>query len=471
MYKILDAILTPFDSLAQHIGRFFKLRGPAYRKIFSIEEIETQPILQWMFGAMLFYFFVSFSIWIGKPNITVEAAQAGAVCWPFFPNCGDFYFLQYLPYGYTQSTLYMLFYGMMMLIVHSMWQKRWVLAHALMTVLLAYKLIVMFVLSYNISGPYDYYHVFMLIPLLFVPHKEYFLKFLFVFFYFMSVTVKFTPAWIAGTYFTSMQSGTPLIPGGFEAVATNIVIFVQIIECWFLLSKNKFLQRASFVFAMFFHLYSGILVGYNYPSVTLPAIAILFGPMYRYTPIPFSRKALAGWSVVALVAIFQLLGFIIPTDRYLTLEGNRLGMFMFEANHQCIATIQRRYDTPLPNTGDFESLPGTYCGDFYCFTKRATQSTPTSSVRTLQYESGTAWNRCDPQEWWSRLRSQCDRSDSASGIRFVFDHSVNGGPFYRIADVADICSVDYRFLQHNDWIKIPPEAPVIGHPVENWYHS
>jgi hypothetical protein len=470
MYALANILMTPFDAIARFVVRQLHRIRPTYRRIFAIDEIQQQPILQWMFGAMLFYFFVSFSIWIGKPNITIEAAQNGAVCWPYFPNCGDYYFLRNLPFGYSQPTLYMAFYGLMMLIIYYMWQTRWVLAHGIMSVLLLWKLFVMFVLNYNAAGPYDYYHVFMLFMLLYVPHKEYFLKLAFVWFYFMSVTVKFTPAWIAGTYFTSMQTGIPLVPQGTEVVATNIVIFVQIIECWFLLSKNKILQRISLAFALFFHLFSGILVGYNYPSVTLPAIAILFGPLYRHTPTPFRKSAIAGWCVIALVGIFQLLGFVIPTDRYLTLEGNRFGMFMFEANHQCVATVSRHYSQPLSTGEDFETQAGTYCDGFYCLVKRSTENTATGSVRALRYESGTAWNRCDPQEWWSRLRSQCG-SAAAARVALTFDHSINGGPFYRIVDVPNICDVDYKFFQHNDWIKLPPEAPVIGHPVENWYHS
>jgi len=439
-----------------------------YRRLFSIREIETEPILQWAFGALLFYFFVTFNTWINKPYITVEAARAGPTCWPFFKNCGDFYFLHALPYGYTQTEFYMMLYGVMMLIVYLMWRKRWAYAHMLMTLLLFWKLFAIS-LNYISEGPYDYYHIFLLAALLFIPHKEYFLKLLFVLFYFMSVTIKFAPAWIDGTYFSSMIGGIPFFPRWFIVIATNIVIFEQVIGAWYLLSRYWLLQRFSLAFALFFHFYSGILVGYDYPSITLPVIAVLFGPMYRHSPTPFTRKAIAGWCIVALVVLFQGLGYVIPTDRFLTLEGNRFGMFMFESNHQCVATVKTYRYTKQSAADDFENTPGTQCGQFYCLVKRSTTLTATGSVQELRYESGDAWNRCDPYEWWSKLQALCG-NPTISHIALRFDHSINGGPFYRIVDEQDICGVDYRFFAHNPWIKLPGEAQIVGYPVQNWYY-
>src|SRR6185436_1283606 len=109
-------------------------------------------------------------------------------------------------------------------------------------------------------GPYDYYHVILTSVLLFVPYKEFFLKLAFVFMYFMSVTVKFTPAWTLGTYFSSLRSGVALFPGWSAIFLTNFVIFIQVVDSWFLMSRNWILQRISFAIAVIFHLYSGVFV-------------------------------------------------------------------------------------------------------------------------------------------------------------------------------------------------------------------
>jgi hypothetical protein len=439
----------------------------AYKRFFSIEEIVQQSILQWMFGASLLFFFLTFDNWIGHSTITVETAQQGAaICWPYFLNCSKLYFLHLIPYGYSQSILYMAIYAIMLLIVYYMWEKKWVYAHMLLTILFLWKVFVMFILSYSIAGPYDYYHVFLTAILLFIPLKEYFLKLAFVFFYFLSVTVKFDPTWILGTYFTAMKSGIPVFPGPLTPPFTNLVIFMQVIGSWFLLSKHRILQRLALLYALIFHLYSGILVYYLYPSITLPPLLILFGPMYRYSPTPFSRKAIAGWIVILLVALFQLLGFIIPTDRRLTLEGNRFGMFMFEANHQCIATVRTYSTGGLLATSSADVLS---CQGFYCLTHTSSYRENGLTVKEDRYESPSAWNRCDPYEWWAQLHTRCAMNPAVVRVAFQFDHSINGGPFYRIVDVPNICDVIYRPFVHNDWILMPPEAQIVGYPVQNGY--
>lgn len=436
-----------------------------YRTFFSIEEIEQESILQWMFGASLFYFFVSFARWIAEPTTTVEAVQRGtAICWPYFQSCGNLHFLHLIPNGYSQSTLYMIFYGIMCLIVYLMWKKDWVQAHVLLFVLFLWKAFVIFVLSFTIAGPYDYYHLILTAIILFVPFKEYFLKVGFIFMYFVSVTIKFSPAWVLGTYFTSLKSGIPLLPSWFTVVATNIVIFGQIIECWFLMSSNKVMQRIAVVYATFFHLYSGVFVYYNYPSVALPPILILFGPMYRYTPTPFSKKAIAGWTIIALVGLFQVLGFAVSSERFLTLEGHRYGMYMFDANHQCVYSFTTYSHGSVPTN----SWHGLQCSGMYCTTDVVTESKNGETVTVRKGESASAWNRCDPYEIWSVARTRC-ANPNVERISMQYDHSINGGPFYRVIDEPSICELTYQPFTHNAWIKTPPTAPVVGYPVQNEY--
>ena len=439
-----------------------------YRRLFAIQEIETESIVQWMFGASLFYFFVSFGMWIDRANITVETARQGAaVCWAYFPGCEKLYFLHGFPYGYSQSTLYMCFYGVMCLIVYLMWRKDWVHAHMLLLLLFLWKVFVVFVLTFTIAGPYDFYHIFLTAILLFVPFKEFFLKLAFVFFYFMSVTVKFSPGWVLGTYFTSMRSGMPLfyfVPAMF---LTNLVIFLQVIDCWFLMSRNWILQRLSLAFGIIFHLYSGVLVFYNYPSVALPPLLILFGPMYRHQPIPFSKKSIGGWIIILIVGLFQLLGFVTSPDRFLTLEGHRFGMFMFEANHQCIVTF-KTYSKEAGKVPP-RKWSGLDCNSLWCTVATSEETASDGlTVNTRTLESASAWNRCDPYEIWTRPRSAC-KDPKTARVSMLFDHSINGGPFFRMIDEPDICSLTYKPFSHNEWIKVPPYAPVVGYPVENFY--
>jgi hypothetical protein len=440
-----------------------------YSRVFSIAEIQQSVVLQWMFGASLFFFFVTFSDWITASDMTIEMAEAGrAVCWPYVQKCYELFFFRGLQYGYSQSIFYMALYAIITAIVWALWSKKWILAHILLTTLFLWKAAVIFVFVYTEATPFHYYHIILTAFLLFGAHKEFFLKIGFVFMYFMSATTKFDDTWVLGTYFSSLKHGLPILPDALTPLFTNIVIFMQIIGCWFLLSRNWLLQRLTLSYFVLFHLYSGIFVTYTYPSVALPALLILFGPMYLHTPLPISKKALVGWLFLALVAVFQLLGFIIPGDRRLSLEGNHFGMFMFEANHQCVAEITTYSTKPFPEGSDM--APSDDCTSLYCTTDVKTKKEDSLYVRSIRRESSSSWHRCDPYVWWARLHRRCELNPDIQRVQLIFDHSINGGPFYRIVDAENVCDLQYKTLEHNEWILFPPEAQVMGYPVQNTYH-
>ncbi|HWO07139.1 MAG TPA: hypothetical protein VNM40_00990 [Candidatus Paceibacterota bacterium] len=443
-----------------------QVREP-YRALFSIRELEENRTVQWMFGAMLFFFFLTFSKWISSHAITLQTAYNGtALCWPYFQECAQLYFLETLPYGYSQSTLYMALYGVMAAIVYAMWKRDWMLAHALMLPLFLWKVFVVFVLHYTIAGPYDYYHLILTAALLFIPHKEYFLKLLFVLLYFLSATTKFDASWTLGTYFSTLQTGLPLFPDSLIPLFTNLVIFMQVVGAWFLLSSRMRLQRTALVFFAAFHLYSGILVYYHYPSIALPALLILFGPLYRYTRPPCSRRVIAGWLLVFAVILFELPPAFIDGDRRLTLEGNRFGMFMFEANHQCvIRTTEYGNDERARAVQNVTAAPRS-CISQRCLASRRVFEERGTPVIEETWEIAAAWNRCDPYVELKRIQGRCVESDR---IALTLDHSVSGGPFYRIVDVEDACVLTYDAFRHNDWITMPPEAPVLGYPLKDEY--
>lgn len=444
-----------------------------YHQLFGIEEIEHSQVLQWMFGAMLFFFFITFSNWIGSSLTTIETAAKGTeICWPYFQDCGRLYFLERLPNGYSQSTWYMGLYSILIAVVYLMWRKKWTEAHALLLMLFVWKVFVGFVLSYSALTPYDYYHLILTAVLLFLPYKEYFLRIAFVLLYFVSGTIKIDSTWTLGTYFTTLKTGLPLFPTELTPVFTNLVIFMQIVGAWFLLSKHPVLQRGTLLFFVAFHLYSGIFVLYTYPSIALPPLLILFGPLYRPAKPPLDRKSVPGWMFMGLIIVFQIPGMIIPLpgDRRLSLEGNHYGMFMFEANHQCAATIRTyRTDIPLPETKATTPVPLSQCTGRRCLTERSIYAEDGQYVTEERIESGSAWYRCDPYTLWSQNHRQCARDPNIARIAVILDHSINGEPFYRIVDVPDMCSVGYKPFSHNEWIRTRAESPIVGYPMQNVY--
>ncbi len=413
----------------------------AYRRMFSIAEIEGSQILQWVFGATIFSYFIAFNSWMSSSVTTIDAYLAGThSCRPYFQSCGEWLFLRVLPNGYSQTALYMVFFALLLLAVYLMYRKDWVLAHLAIVPAFVWHTLGVFVLTDQFSGNYEYYLFVLAFVLLFLPHKEFFLKLTLVIFYFLSTAAKIHPSWTLGTYFSALKTGLPLFPDWSIPVWTNLVMAMEMIGSWFLLSSRPLLQRFAIAFFAIFHLYSGILVEYRYPATVLPTLLILFGPMYRYTPPPFDRRSVAGWCLIAFLVFAQIGSHVlIPGDEKLTLEGNKYGLYMFEANHQCISNVRRIYTD--------------------------------GTEKTTRDESASARSRCDPYRYWFRLKTICERTPGIEAIVWTFDHSINGGPFLRIVDTENACELAYSPFSHNEWIKTEKDNPkILGYPVENIYY-
>jgi hypothetical protein len=410
-----------------------------YRRIFSVHELEESTVLQFVFGATLLSHLITFSQWSSSTMTTVDAYQNGMhLCWPYFQGCGRLLWLHTLPEGYSQPTLYMIFFGLFLFIAYCMYRKDWLMAHIVLVPAFLWHTYVIFVLTQAMTGNYEYYLFVFTGILLFLPHKEYFLKLSVVSFYVMSTMAKIHEAWILGTYFSALKTGLPLFPDWSIPLLTNTVIFMEMVGSWFLMSRRWQLQRSVLAFFVFFHLYSGIIVGFRYPTIVLPTMFILFGPLYRHTAPPSTRRSIAGWLCIALLFTIQCVPKLIPGDEKLTLEGNMYGLYMFESNHQCVsqATVHRADGT----------------------------------TENLRDESTSARDRCDPYSYWFRIHTLCSRDESIDHVAWTFDHSINGGPFLRIVDVQDACILKYHPFRHNEWIMTEKDAPEMrGHPVENIY--
>ena len=146
--------------------------------------------------------------------------------------------------------------------------------------------------------------------------------------------------------------------------------------------------------------------------------------MYKYTEVPLTKRAFSGWVLVVVLFVFQSLPFVISGDQKITLEGNKYGLYMFEANHQCISVSQ----IFLKGGGFNERIR----------------------------ESESSRNRCDPYARWFQLNQICLRDPDVESVAWTFDHSINGGPFYRIVDVQDACQLQYKPLEHNAWDQDSP---------------
>lgn len=411
-----------------------------YRRIFSISEIEDNKTMWWVFGATLLSYHVTFYDHANSSAITVNNALKGnATCWSYFQNCEQYYFLYSPPYGYSHTFWYMMLMGVTLLIVFALHKREFIAAHMLLWIPYVWHGLTTFVLTAQHAGNFDYYLFAFTTAVLMLGHKEYFIKFLLVLFYFLSTATKTHEAWVGAGYFGAMQLGLPIFPESWNVLLTNQLIFMEMIGAWFLFSKRPWLQKSVVAYYIFFHLYSGILVWYRYPTVVLPTLIIVFAMFYRHQEIPVDKKSISGWVFVALLCMVQSLPYFIPGDQKFTLEGNRYGVYMFESNHQCVST------------------------ETYMF------ADGTSNTKTRTNSSSR--NRCDPFDYLQKIQHFCEApSENVVKVVWTFDHSINGNPFRRQVDVSDACALTYKKWGHNEWIRFEHDAPIIGYPKENWMY-
>lgn len=394
---------------------------------FFINEIKQDTLLRLFGGAILLGFLFTFSGWQMNQSTTLEGIdQNVATCWPFYQECFNLFFLQTLPYGYSQTTVFMGLFALIFLAAYALLSKRIALAHICIAILFIAKMYFTLI-NYGYNANYDYYHTAFSFIYLFLPYKRFFGSLCVVFLYFLSTATKIHSGWLMGTYFSTLQTGLPLFPQTTIPVWTGLVLFMEMVGAWFLLSGNKVLQRLSVFFFATFHLYSGILVGYFYPTVVLPAVLIFFGPLFKpFTVVPFNGKAILGWGFMVLLFCMQMIPHLIPGDEKYTMEGNFYGLYMFEANHQCEVTLGRD-----------------------------------ASV-VFEISTRNARSRCDVYEYWFKMSHKFCKDSQAKTISFNVNHSINGGPFYEIVAEPDLCALSYKPFVKNDWIKGPDIAQITG---------
>jgi hypothetical protein len=326
----------------------------------------------------------------------------------------------------------------MVLASYFLYRKKYAYVHYIIGALFAVKLFLVG-MNYGI-GNFDYYDLAMTFVFLLYPAGRNLLKLTFVFLYFLSSTIKIHEGWILGTYFSTLYYGLPLIPLTLIPVATNIVILSQMIGCWFLLHKNEKVATYFAYFFIAFHLYSTILVGYRYPITSLLSLLVLFlvkdgikKEERRDRDFSLAKKTLPLYLFFTLLFSGQMVAILIPGDQKLTLEGNNYGLYMFEANHQCVSRIK-------DGVSGQESAQASY----------------------------DSRNRCDPYLYLVSLQKKyCQGGVATSSLSWTFDHSINGEPYKRIVDTKNLCALVYKPFTHNTWIDSSEETVTIAKAYKN----
>jgi hypothetical protein len=398
-----------------------------YRSYFAIREIEESRTLKYLFYVIVLSFFTTFFMWVSQLSGSINSFLDGSyVCPPYLVHCYKLFFYEGLPFGYSQSIFYTLLFLTLVVSVISSIRNKWALAHVLLLICFLWKVIYCFIFTYGVAGNFDYYDLTLCFVWLFVHKKEHFSRLTFVWLYFLASTIKIHDGWIFGNYLTTLITGAPLFPNSVLPIFTNVVIIMQIVGCWFLFSKNKNVQEIVFYFFLFFHTYSGFIVNYRYITISIPALIVLFYiDKTEFHLEKISKKTIAGYFFLLFLLLSQSIAYIIPGDQKKTLEGDYYGLYMFEANHQCISKTKIFYSN-------------------------------STSTKTIVKENHIANNRCDPYRYYFVIKSQYCKKENVSKISWDFYHSINGHSYEQIVSTDNICTLQYSPLTHNSWINISP---------------
>lgn len=409
-------------------------------KALGIDEIRSSQTLILVAWVLLFGWFLEFSTWIHFGDFTVNAVSEGRhLCWPFFQECGEWYFLTQPPLGNTHALAYAVLFALLVAAGLALARRKFLAVHGIFLLFFLWEMFVMG-MSMRLAVNYWYFHALYAALFLFSRERLFVLRLGAVMLYFLSGILKLNAGWIQGTYFTSLRDGLYFIPDALIPLATNGVIILELVIVWFLFSSRRSVRYAVLALLSVFHTYSVVYVGYTYPAVAFPMVLVLFLPMDRVlVSRELLRRAAVGVGILCAVLLAHIAYYATYGFQPFSLEGNKLRMYMFDANYQCRSSATFMYAD--------------------------------GSSRALTSDSYYAKYRCDPYAHWFYFNQLCGERGGPESVRWTFDSSVNGSPFFRIIDVADACALPYRPFGRNAWIRVPGEelVPIVGYPEKNEY--
>lgn len=302
-------------------------------RAFAVDEIEADPRLRVLLGALLFYGYFTFSSWYGRPGLSTLGTETfnyvptwvlenlrGLIFLDQFWTKAYFYALSMLALGGVGSLLY----------------RKSCLAPTLILALLFVSKAFYYLSDLRLMANFHHIHLLITFVFLISRSKLFFTRLALLACYELAALAKLSPSWLEGGYFNSVPDKLPLLPGH-PAVVRAASVGVLLLEAagpalWF--SRSRVLRLGSIVAFLAFHAYSGLLVGHKYTSLMIPLVV---GAFLRFdAPIQqgyrFAVRHWPSWLALELALLGGLVGFAIPGDVRLTAEGRYLGLFMFDGN-------------------------------------------------------------------------------------------------------------------------------------------
>ncbi len=364
---------------------------------------------------------ITLSIWIGENYVSISYAVKNlAVCPPYFKSCTKLYFFDNIQFTSGHNIFYLVLFFILFLAIYFLFTKRYGKFMVLISLLLLYKFIYLYFLTYLSQGNSSVLGLLFGTVFVFSIYKIFYLRILFVGFYFCAGLIKLDSGYFYGTAFSSIKNGLPLVPDFLIQYVGLFFIFLCFLIPPFLLSNRKIFRYTSLALLTVFHMYSILVVGYKFPLLIIPILWLLF--YFEKTDFTLNYKYIKDYvSIIVILLMFtmQLIPFFIKGDAKLTGEGYKYGFYMYDANHKCFS--------------------------------RTKISFKDGAIKENYWVQDVFMYNCDPYLQWYRLNNSC-KFPTVNKISLKYYHSVNGEDYKNIIDEENVCLLHYKPFSHNDWI-------------------
>lgn len=401
-----------------------------YDRLFAIEELAKAKRLQLIFyGLIVAFIFNLDSLRTYYVGATTELGGPGRFCPDYFQTCYAWIPFHGIPMSYDYDIFFMILFGLLLGSLGFALNLNWRMAHALLVpVFVADAVIELF---FTTLTPMSAFLLFPSFVFLFCKHKKESLMVLCVALYVMAGMVKLHESWIAGSYFSTLRLGLPMFPRSLIPLFTNLVVIMELIGSWFLLSGSRLLRHLVLTFFIAFHLYSVSLVGFRYPISSFVVLLPLFWGDEKTGKSP-APLALVFISVLFLM---NLRPYFIEKDHKVSLEGISTAIWMYDGNRQTLVEMKKHFAD--------------------------------GQVKSETYGHINPYIRMNPFNFLQFAKYMC-LQQGVTRVEWKMDVSLNGHPFRRIVDEQDACSLQYNLFAHNPWIHVDGE--VVGYPDYNFYN-
>lgn len=447
-------------------------------RLLAVEEVEQCPRLRFLGAALLLSSLLTWVFWFPRSGLSTLGESQGNFI-PMWP-VEHFPFLGLLSDPVTRTVMRLLGLAAVAGMFGFMQSPRCLWPMLVLAVESAAKL---WFYLHDLRLAANFHHVHLILALLFLfsTRKLFFFRIGLWLTYWLAAFAKLTPSWLYGEYFRSVPPGLPFFPG-WDAAIIILALYVLVMEllgpfCW--LTSNRWLRHWMLASLLFFHFYSGLIVGFWYTSLMLPVVVgALWGwnqPLqadYAYQP-----RHLWLWLYVVVQVLGGLYNFVIPGDVRLTAEGRYLGLFMFDANRRVVAdlTVEKagkrfhltvEFGWPRQEVLDWSTrmqasahIPGRPTRRWRNLRSPLTDEGVVIFNPTVFRQSSSRMFG-DPYLYlqWARSLERRYHPDRI-GIRLV--QQLDGHPEEAVLlDRPDVRGLEYDPWRHNAWIELPgPEAP------------